>query len=71
MLISVYIVGTYTSLMKERDNKIIIYWINKNNINIQNFQIFYYIPDVISESYMANIDKGLTPEILKEQLKKK
>lgn len=60
--------------MKERENKIITYWINKNNINggfnnIQNFRTFYYTFDVLWEAHMANLEKGLTSEILKQQIR--
>lgn len=41
----------YTRIMKERDNKITAFWLNKNNINgcsnIQNLQTFLYMPDVL------------------------
>ena len=64
----------YVSIIKERENKVITYWLHKNNINggnsnIQNFQVFLYMSDVLSEAHMANLEKGLTPEILKEQIK--
>jgi len=60
----------YTKIMEERDGIIIRYLKSNNNINVQNFQTFYYTSDVITEVHIENMEKGLTSEILKQQIKK-